>query len=851
MKTHRFPAKRHLSLAICALALGACSHTEPQKTAATLAPPALPKVQGNLNLWPKPVSKVAKDPAMEQKISDIMAKMTLEEKVGQLIQPQIRSISFEDIHKYHIGSVLNGGGSMPNNKKSATPKDWVDLADKLYHASVQPSDGANIPLIWGTDAVHGHNNVIGATLFPHNIGLGAARNPELMKKMGAITAREIAATGINWSFAPTLAVTRNDRWGRTYEAFSEDPALVKSYAGLAVEGLQGEPNTPNFLGKDRVIATAKHFLADGGTVGGVNTGDAQMDEATLVALHAQGYITAIESGTQTIMASFSSWNGLRMHGHQYLLTDVLKNHMGFDGLVVGDWNGHEFVQGCTQADCPQAINAGVDIIMVVDEWKPFFENTLKHVKNGVISQARLDDAVRRILRVKMRAGILDKGAPSAQPLAGKVELIGAPEHRAVARQAVQESLVLLKNKNNLLPIKTGSRILVAGDGADNIGKQSGGWSISWQGTGNVNADFPGATSILGGIQAAAAKTGSKVEYQPQGEFKQKPDVAVVVFGEEPYAEGQGDLPNVDYAPTKDLALLKKLKAQGIPVVSVFLSGRPLTVNPELNASNAFVAAWLPGTEGAGVADVIMAKKGKTPNKDFKGKLPFSWPKSPDQARLNFDEKDYAPLFAYGYGLTYSQKDTLTDTLDETGQTQEAPVNKMAIFDKRPQAPWQFKLGNDRREFVTVVSNAEKTGAISYRTVDKLIQEDALQFTFNGKASATAGFFASSPQNFAEIPEYGNLVFDIKVSKPPTGPLMIGMSCEKDCKAEFPLLNTLAKIPADKWETLYIPVSCFTHSGITLGALTSPFYLTTSSEAVLSIYNVHIEPKSAAQASCPK
>ncbi|RZA05157.1 MAG: glycoside hydrolase family 3 protein, partial [Moraxellaceae bacterium] len=479
------PIKRHLQLlagvTACALFIQGCKNAAPQSTAVQAE--TTKAASYDASLWPQPVSKIAKDPVMEKKIDDLLAKMTVEQKVGQTIQPEIRNISVAEIKKYHIGSILNGGGSYPNNNKLSKPQDWINLADGFYKASIEPAaNGLTIPIMWGTDAVHGHNNVIGATLFPHNIALGATNNPELMKKIGAATAREMAVTGINWSFAPTLAVVRDDRWGRTYESYGEDPELIKAYAGKLVEGLQGVANTNEFLAADHVIATAKHFLGDGGTKGGIDRGDTDVSEQELVNLHAQGYVTAIEAGVQTVMASFSSWKGEKMHGHKYLLTDILKNRMGFDGLVVGDWNGHEFVPGCTKNNCAAAINAGVDIIMVPDDWKVLYENTLAQAKSGEISQARLDDAVRRILRVKMRAGLFEIGAPSTHKLAGKPGIIGSAEHREIARQAVRESLILLKNKNQILPVKAGSKILVAGDGADNIGKQSGGWSISWQGT---------------------------------------------------------------------------------------------------------------------------------------------------------------------------------------------------------------------------------------------------------------------------------------------------------------------------------------------------------------------------------
>ena len=621
--------------------------------------------------WPTVNSVVTED--VDAAVGIILADMTLAEKVGQMVQAEIGQVSAAQVREYNLGSVLNGGGSWPNGKNSSLA-DWVALADSLYDASTDISDGGvGIPVIWGTDAVHGHNNVIGATIFPHNIGLGAANNPALMRQIGEATALEVAATGIDWVFAPTLAVVRNDSWGRTYEGYSEDPEIVAAYAGEIVTGLQGDSS--DRFGPAHVIATAKHFIGDGGTQNGVDQGNTVVSEAELRDIHGQGYTTALGAGAQTVMASYNSWNGSKLHGNQYLLTDVLKQQMGFDGFVIGDWNGHGQVPGCGDSECAQAIVAGVDMIMVPNAWQQFIQNTIAQVQNGAIPLSRIDDAVTRILRVKLRAGFADKVKPSARLYANNSALIGAAAHRTIARQAVRESLVLLKNSDNILPLNPGSNVLVAGSGANNIGQQSGGWTVTWQGTGNSNSDFPGATSIYAGIQSAVNAAGGTTSLSANGSFTgTAPDVAIVVFGESPYAEGVGDLNSLEYQPgnKSDLALLQSLRDQDIPVVSIFLTGRPLWVNAELNASNAFVAAWLPGTEGAGIADVIFKTSAGATNNDFTGKLSFSWPNSSDQLVLNRNDTDYDPLFAYGFGLTYQDTDTLVDNLDisnsSSGQT---------------------------------------------------------------------------------------------------------------------------------------------------------------------------------------
>ena len=539
------------------------------------------------------------DPAIEAQIDEILPKLTLEQKVGQIIQADNSSVTPEEVKKYRLGSVLSGGNSAPGPLPYADADTWVEMADAYFEASID-TQGVEIaiPIILGIDAVHGHTNLEGSIVFPHNIGLGAARNPDLIQEIARITAHELTVSGHDWTFAPTLAVPQDLRWGRSYEGFSEDPAIVNSYGDRIVIGLQGAVGTSEFMGQGTVISSAKHFVADGATENGVDQGDAKITEKELSDVHAAGYYSAIPAGVQTVMASFNSWNGRKLHGDKELLTDVLKGKMGFNGFVVGDWNGHGQVPGCTNTDCAQSFNAGVDMFMAPDSWRGLYENTLTQVQDGTISTERLDDAVRRILRVKLASGIYEKGLPSLRMNASDESQLGLAEHRAVARQAVRESMVLLKNNSQTLPLDPNSTILVVGDGANSISKASGGWTLSWQGTGHTNDEFPNGESILEGIRQLVNEAGGRVIYSESGEIPYPVDAVIAVYGEDPYAEFQGDREHLDFESNGfDVNLLAEYQSEDIPVVSVFLSGRPMWTNPEINNSNAFVAAWLPGSEG--------------------------------------------------------------------------------------------------------------------------------------------------------------------------------------------------------------------------------------------------------------
>lgn len=672
-------------------------------------------------------SAVAAPQSEDERIADILSRMSVERKVAQLIQPQINSFTADDMARYRFGSYLNGGNGGPYGDEFAPADQWLKLADEMYDASVQPlPDGEPvIPTMWGTDAVHGHTNVIRATVFPHNIALGATGDADLVRRIGAATATEIEVTGIDWNFSPTVAVARDDRWGRSYESYSEDPELVAKLGKALLEGLQGTPGSKDFLGSGRVIATAKHFFGDGGTQQGIDTGDTVGDLAELEALHGAPYPVMVDAGVQVVMASFSSINGVKMHGNKPLLTDYLRGQLGFDGLVVGDWNGHSQVKGCTVTNCPQALLAGLDVYMVPDDWKGLLENLVAQVEDGTIPMERLDEAVGRVLRVKLHAGLLGPATarPSERPNAGNYALLGSADHRAIAREAVAKSQVILKN-NGVLPLKKeGASILVAGLAADSIGQASGGWTLTWQGGRELTNDyFPGATSIYQGIADAASETGGRAILSKDGSIPAGiVDAAIVVFGEQPYAEFAGDRKTMVFSDEEGLKLLRKFKERGIPTVAVFLSGRPLWMNREINAADAFVASWLPGSEGAGVADVLFGKVEAT------GRLSFSWPAGCGGSPVNGPE---GALFNRGYGRMLGDTTPLGQ-LDET----------CGYLDQPPAAAW-YDLGRLSDGIVAKAGDSllpnlrGAGGGIVARGVDKDRQEDAREITFGPGAVLT-------------------------------------------------------------------------------------------------------------------
>lgn len=692
------------------IALVGCSHSQVGKK------PAAPAQVG---------SEAASAGADDQQIADLLAKMSLESKVAQLIQPQINSFTAEDMRRYRFGSYLNGGNGGPYGNEFAPASDWLKLADEMWDASTAPLANGEpvIPTMWGTDAVHGHTNVKTATIFPHNIALGATRDADLVRRIGAATATEIEVTGIDWNFSPTVAVARDDRWGRTYESYSEDPQVVAPLGAALIEGLQGKTGEPDYLAQGRVVATAKHFFGDGGTDQGVDTGDVNGDLDALKAIHVVPYPRAIAAGVETIMASFNSINGKKMHGNAAMLTGVLRDELGFTGLVVGDWNAHREIEGCTVSNCPQALLAGLDIYMVPDDWKALHANLVSQVQDGTIPLARVDQAVARVLRVKQHAGLLAPNAakPSARPNAGQYDLLGSAQHRAIAREAVAKSQVILKNEG-VLPLKKGASILVAGSAADNIAQAAGGWTLTWQGGDELTNDyFPGATSIWAGLNEAAKAAGGSATLSENGSYSARPDVAIVVFGEKPYAEFVGDKKTLVFSDEEGLKLLRKFDAEGIPTVALFLSGRALWTNREINAADAFVASWLPGSEGAGIADVLFGKR------EAIGRLSFSWPKVCGGAPVNGPE---GALFALGAGRSLSDHSPMAKLDESCGYLSEA---KSDIWYDLGRLNSGIVASADGKNLPNLRGQA---GGIVARGVDYLRQEDAREINFGPGAALT-------------------------------------------------------------------------------------------------------------------
>ncbi|XP_031287060.1 uncharacterized protein LOC116145756 [Pistacia vera] len=587
---------------------------------------------------------------INDRIRDLMNKMTLAEKIGQMVQLDRTSATRDIMRDYSIGSLLSGGGSVP--MPQAIAEEWINMVNDFQNGSL--SSRLGIPMIYGIDAVHGHNNVYKATVFPHNVALGATRDPDLVKRIGAATALEVRATGINYVFAPCIAVCRDPRWGRCFESYSEDPSVVEQMTDI-IPGLQGDlpadspKGVPYVAGTNKVAACAKHFVGDGGTTGGINENNTVTDWNGLLNIHMKGYIQAVAKGVSTIMVSYSSWNGVKMHANSELVTDYLKNTLNFSGFVISDWQGIDRITDPPHANFTYSVlsgvNAGIDMFMLPFNHSEFIDILTGLINDNFVPMSRIDDAVTRILRVKFTMGLFEN------PVADQsfVPYLGSQAHRDLAREAVRKSLVLLKNGENadgpLLPLlKNAQKILVSGTHANNLGYQCGGWTVTWQGLGGNNNSV--GTTILNGI-TAAVELGTEVVYSedPDMDYVKSENFsyAIVVVGELPYAETQGDSTNLTMAEPGPYTLTKVCAS--VRCVVVVVSGRPVTIEPWMHQIDALVAAWLPGTEGQGVADVLFGDYG------FTGKLPRTWFRTTDQLPMNVGDPKYDPIFPFGFGLT--------------------------------------------------------------------------------------------------------------------------------------------------------------------------------------------------------
>lgn len=761
-------------------------------------------------------------------VDEVLSEMTLEEKVGQTIMADLDFIKPSDLSRYPIGGILNGGNTSPNGNQRATTNEWKQLAQDFYDESI--TSGADIPILWGTDAVHGHSNVFGATIFPHNIGLGASANEKLLKDIGSAVAEEVLATGLYWTFAPTVTVPQDYRWGRTYEGYSESPELVSKLGEAFIYGLQGSGE--QFLGPNKIIGTAKHFLGDGGTYLGVDQGDTKVSENILKDIHGTPYYSALDACIQTVMASFNSWNGSKVHGNEYLLTEVLKNQMGFDGFVVGDWNGHGQIPGCSNGSCPESLIAGVDMYMVPENWKDLYRNTLRQAENGDIPIERLNDAVRRILIVKERLGLFDGKKPSNSPFSE----VGLQHNRDISRQAVRESLVLLKNNENVLPIKKGKRVLVIGPDADSLKTQTGGWTLDWQGTNNQNKDFPNSITFLDALkEELGAENVTHVQFLNDVNAEDY-DLAIVAYGEQPYAEGVGDRSNLNFLSKRHIAFLELLAENKIPTVSLFFTGRPLWITKEINLSDAFVVAWLPGTESRGMTDV-MVNSDKT-NYDFTGKLPFSWPKNTYQANLNYYDATSDPLFAYGYGLTYEDNVVVPD-LDEGEINTNEQLSKIELLKGTISENFIGYIQESNLQQVQLSSNkvSSQNNIVKVDLIDINKQDDTLNLQI--KETAHLNSFLLLSKEILNLRSFDDGYINLRARVNDTNDdIKYLISCGIGCTPVLDLSEFLTK--SDSFIDYSLPIKCFSNnSSLDLSKVNLPLYIATKGPLDLDLMNVEI------------
>ncbi|MFC9928721.1 glycoside hydrolase family 3 N-terminal domain-containing protein [Streptomyces sp. NPDC127190] len=838
--------------------------------------------------WPAVRSAIAPLPEQERRVEEILSQLTLEEKVGQMIQPELAELTAEDVRDFHIGSALNGAGIWPGGNRKASQADWIKTVDAFWEAAESGWEGRpfRIPFMWATDAVHGHNNVRGATVFPHNIGLGTARDPDLLRRIGAATAREIAATGMDWTFAPTVTTPRDRRWGRYYEGYAEDPEVVHGYASAMVRGLQGEPG--ELTADSRVVACVKHWVADGGTVYGADRGTAVCAEDLVRNIHAVGFFSGLAAGAQSVMVSFSSWDNPanydhspdtgpaynhKIHGSRYLITDVLKGRMGFDGIVISDWDAHAEIAGCTVGDAGYAIGAGIDVLMVAgrEAWQSVHRNACADVRAGRIPEERIDDAVRRVLRVKMRAGLWDKPRPRERSLAVRSDVLGCPEHRALAREAVRTSLVLLKHRAGVLPLARSARVLVTGSGADDIQKQAGGWTLTWQGNDVTLDDLPGATTVAGAVREVVGEANCTVDPGLSTADPARYDVALMVLGEDSYAEMRGTIKpwgTLSYAGLKrsyarDLEILRRLRAQGVTVVTVYLGGRALYLTEEINLSDAFVAAWLPGTEAGGITDVLFRAADGTPGYDFQGRLGCSWPRTPRSHAVNripphipgyrvpaeeqAPEGEHEPLFPYGHGLRLSDSSPTEPLPEDTyrDDTPAPPVTGPLAVPGGADTGFVFRIGGHNTWSRPEISFDGPTDVLVVHS-EPLADPDrpgALALRFKGYPAFVYAQYASGEP--ADLRGYagagGRVAFEARVFEAPSEEFFLACHDDYPAQPAVDISATLAELPRGEWATVSVPVESLRAIGSDLRHVDVPFMLYTDGTARLDVGRVRWLP----------
>ena len=825
--------------------------------------------------WSEIAATAHCDLGLESYVETTLEQMTIDEKLGQMIQAEVQQLHPTDIETYKIGSALNGAGVWPTKDRYSSPAAWASMIDAYWTASKQSFSQRpfDIPFAWATDAVHGHNNLFNATVFPHNIGLGATRDPDLLRRIGEITASELSASGMDWTFAPTVAIPLDARWGRFYEGYSQDPAIVSVLAGEMVLGLQGKLGTAV---ADSVLSSIKHWIGDGGTRWGIDRGVNFCSEEDLYRLHAVGYQAALKAGAQVVMVSFSSWNhennydhapntGLpynyKLHGSHYLITEVLKKQMRFDGIVLTDWDGHCEISKCSLKDARYCINAGADVLMVEarGDWLAILDQTKRDLAAGFITQARIDDAVRRVLRVKQRAALKNKQRPVDRAAVRKAsQIVGSAQHRSVAREAVRKSVVLLKNDNDLLPLHRQQRILAAGSALDSLSKQLGGWSLHWHSNELAQEEFPTATTLLQSLQQELPVE-QLSRYQDEMELDRNLyDVAIVAIGEDAYSEMLGDIRpwnSLEYAALKpsyaqDLALLRRLNGAGIPIVCVYFGGRPLYLNKEINLATSFLVTWLPGIAGEGITDVILRSPDSKVQNDFLGRLSCAWPATPFGFRLSKSYSDEVSskhpkydgdseiLFPIGYGLSVNEtSSTNLGALPLYREELDAPPPRakrsLVFLGPNEDARYTCRIAGNGFWVGADVSRVATTEALLGRVepLSYLGDNDALRVYFNGRI---ASLYLQLPHWDVEdmrgyLSAAADLVFDLRMHTRGKGPVRLSAHNCFPSVGVYDATSIFASLPLETWAEVRLPLSSLAATGSDFRQINVPFMLHTEAE----------------------